>query len=98
MHDCIRAGECWSKRLRIENVALDQFEPRRQEFIAGAEIVENDDLVPGALQGTSRMTADISRTANDQNDQVASFRCSHARLGLGVEGSTTLYRTWDRYS
>ena len=58
---------------RIQHIALDQFESRSQTFKASAEIVENNNFMPGAFQRPSRMTADISGTTNHQNDHVISF-------------------------
>ena len=73
VHDGIGSRQHSRQRGGIQHVALDQFKARRQRFIAGAKIVENDDFMPGALQRPGRVTADVSRTTDDQNDHVNSL-------------------------
>src|SRR5579859_3810852 len=93
VHDCVSPRERGCKSIRIQNVALDQLKTGRQGFIAGAKIVEDDDIVPGALKRPRRMTADVSRTTNDQDDHFASFPMFQVPgQAWGVEGSNTLYR------
>ena len=57
----------------VEDVAFYEFESVGEEFVTGREIVEDDDLVAGAAESSRGMTADVSRTADDENDHVVSF-------------------------
>jgi hypothetical protein len=53
----------------IGDVALHQFKASRQAAEAGGEIVIDRDLIARAPQRPHRMTADVARTAHDQDRQ-----------------------------
>src|SRR5690348_5238394 len=67
MHDRIHSGQYLSEGARIEHIALHQLKTGGQRFVTGAEIVEDDDIVPRAPQSAGGMTADVAGSANDQN-------------------------------
>ena len=67
MHDRIDAGQHLGESAGIEDIALHQFKTGGQRFVAGIEIIEDDDVVPGAPQSAGGMTADVAGSADDQN-------------------------------
>ena len=67
VHDRVHAGEYLGKSTAIEDVTLHQFKAGRQRFVAGAEIVEDDYIVPGSPQSAGGMTADVAGSANNEN-------------------------------
>ena len=79
MHDRIGPRQYTRQRTRVQNIALDEFEARRELFVAGAEIVEDDDFMAGAFQCPRCMTADVSRAANHQNNHCRFLSCVEFR-------------------
>src|SRR5579862_77010 len=68
VHDRLDPSQSGVQGLGIENIALDELEARRQMFVTRAEIIEDDNFVPGAPQRSRRMASDVSSTANDENN------------------------------
>ncbi len=69
VHDRIDPAQGRRKGRRIRDIAPNQLESASQKFVPGRKIVINDDLMPAPPQSPRRMTADVTRPSDDQNDQ-----------------------------
>ena len=101
VHDGIASGQHSHQCRGIQHVAFDEFKSGSETFKARAEIIEDYDFMPRALQRPGSMTADVSRTANDQNDQVLflSFRAFlniYQRLSRHADTTSAAIFKWLR--
>jgi hypothetical protein len=88
MHDRVRALQNPVQCTPVENVCPDQFKSLGENFVAGTEIVENDNVMAGAPQGAGGMATDIPRSAYHENNHSELLFRSSGRL---TSGSIPLY-------
>jgi hypothetical protein len=70
MHDRINPAQQRRKLRAVGNISFDQLEAFGKFCVTCDKVVVNDGFVAPALQGVCGMTADVSRSSNNENDQL----------------------------
>jgi hypothetical protein len=70
VHDCVDSRKRPGQRYAVQNVTFQQLTPGGQKFMPRAQIVKNDRFMASVFERANGMTADVTRSAGDQNNHA----------------------------